>query len=378
LTAPLWPFAPAAGFTVAADWATQIIRSRGGEQRIALRRAPRLQVDHQMGLRHLAEARALMRGITDYRLRLPDWRLAVQMPAQTAGATEFATPFAPLIETGQEIVLWHDWNRWEVLTVTAAASDAVTASGALQADMPPAMLIPVHAGVAQGELQIGHAGPGWARGALTVVLEDGPDLSGSTVPASYLGHEIRTDPVLRLGDLTERVGRRVEVIDPVSGLLAVETLADHASEGMALTVLAETHAQVLAWDLFTHRRRGRQVPFWAATGARDFTPAAALVAGDPLVVQALTAPAAAVGLHLLVRLASGSTHAARVTAAATVTAGTALTLDPVLPWSAAAADVATISDLSLVRFDTDAVSMTLAGDLTMTSAVPLFRVTHEL
>lgn len=122
----IWPFRPKSDTTEIFEWLTEIIQSRSGEQRIALRPVPRVKLnfDHLLDPFNVNAAKAIIR--YNDKLRAPDWVNRVSANSLILGSNNVAVSFASNVEVGDQIVVWSSSNKYEPCTVTAKTSTNIT------------------------------------------------------------------------------------------------------------------------------------------------------------------------------------------------------------------------------------------------------------
>lgn len=269
----VWPFVPTQEMTEALEWRTDVIRSKGAEQRLALLDAPRqaFELRHLfLEPRQLARARALAYGIGVDEMAVPAWHEYERLGPVSSGVWTIAvdTTTADYREGGYA-VLWEDDETYELLQVESLDASSVTLAASVQSDYSAAYLMPARVARAPQGVSFARQAGNEVRASLNAEAIDGLDLGANPGYPLYRGHAVMTDVSKVSGGIAESVLREVEVLDNGIGVpwfdprytLPTErfTLAWHVFERAAL------------WDLrrWLHSRRGKQKGFWLPTWNAD-------------------------------------------------------------------------------------------------------------
>lgn len=298
------------------EWRTDVLQSRAGEQRIALRSRPReiVTFQHRCDALGMARAAELSQAGFAGEWRVPLWHMAVQPTGDVAqGATEIAldTTLADFrVEDALAIAV--DGSDASVAEIAAMEADRLILVEPLVAQLPAATIAatriavaPVRSGVLSAPVEIARRRQNDGMVTATFLLRDAPDLTAPVMP-TYLGRPVQTDPSLTRSPITASLRRAVEYVDNGFGPVVVELLRDLFERGEAITLKAQGAAERWALRRWLWSLRGRQSSFWLPSWGRELQLRAAMTSGSTLMsVVPITDLAAYVGRAILLEMPSG-------------------------------------------------------------------------
>lgn len=313
---PPWPFPAAQEITEVLEWRTDVLQSRAGEQRIALRARPReiVTIQHRSDALGMARASELARTGFAGEWQVPLWHMAVQPTGDLSqGATEIAldTTVADFW-AGEAVAIAVDGRDAAMAEIAGVEADRLILIEPMNAQLPEptvaalrVSIAPVRAGVLSSPIEIARRRQNDGLVTATFLLRDAPGLSAPVMP-TYLGRLVQTDPGLTRSPITASLRRAVEYVDNGFGPVVVEPLRDLFERGEAITLKAQ--GSVERWEL--HRwlwsLRGRQTSFWLPTWGRELQLRAAMTSGSTLMrVAPLAELAGYVGRAILLEMPSG-------------------------------------------------------------------------
>jgi len=312
----LWPFAAAQEITEVLEWRTDVLQSRAGEQRIALRARPReiVTFQHRCDALGMARAAELARPGFVGEWWVPIWHMAVQATADVAqGATEIAVDTSAAdFRAGDAVAIAVDGREASLAEITDIEADRLILVEPLSAQLPAATVAttriavaPVRSGLLSAPVEIARRRQNDGMVTATFLLRDAPDLSAPVMP-TYLGRPVQTDPSLTRSPITAGLRRAVEYVDNGLGPVVVEPLRDLFERGEAITLKAKGAAERWALRRWLWSLRGRQTSFWLPTWGRELQLRAAMTSGTTLMrVAPITEPAGCVGRAILLEMPSG-------------------------------------------------------------------------
>lgn len=287
-----WAFPAAQEIAEVLEWRTDVLTSRAGEQRIALRPRPREIVTflHRLDALGMARAAELARAGFAGDWHVPLWHMALQPVAdQVQGATEI------LLETGLS-----DFRSGELAAITVDGREAAAVSIAnVQADRlilaeplvlqlpspvvaaPRIMVAPIRAGVLTSAVEITRRRQGDGTVNASFLLREAADITALVLP-TYLGRPVQTDPSLVRRPLSASLRRTMEYVDNGFGPVVVEPLRDAFERGETITLKAQGPNARHALRCWLWSLRGRQASFWLPTWGRELQLRAAMTSGSTL------------------------------------------------------------------------------------------------
>jgi hypothetical protein len=289
---PLWPFPAAQEITEVLEWRTDVLQSRAGEQRIALRPRPREIVTfrHRLNAPGMARAAELVRAGFTGEWHVPLWYMALQPDTDlTQGATEI-----PLDTTlsdfraGGLAAIGVDGGEAAVVEITAVQADRLILAEPLALQLPATSvaarritLAPIRAGVLTSAVEIARRRQGDGIVTASFLLRDAPDLA-APVLSTYLGRPVQTDPSLTRRPLTASLRSAVEYVDNGFGPVVVEPMREVFERGESITLKAQGAAARHTLRRWLWFLRGRQASFWLPTWGYELQLRAGMTSGSVL------------------------------------------------------------------------------------------------
>ena len=336
LPPPLWTFPAAQEITEVLEWRTDVLASRAGEQRIALRPRPREIVTFRHRLDALGRARAaeLARAAFAGDWQVPLWHLALQPNADLAqGANEILldTGLADF-RMGDAAAIAVDGREAAAVTIASVQPDRLILAEPLVLQLPsPAVaapritVAPIREGVLTSAIEVTRRRQGDGTVTARFLLRDAPDLAAPVLP-SYLGRPVQTDPSLVRRPLGASLRRAVEYVDNGFGPVVVEPLRDGFERGETITLKVKGPTARWALHRWLWSLRGRQASFWLPTWGRELQLRAAMTSGSTLMrVAPVASLPAYVGRAIMLEM-TGALRFRTITAAIAEGADHRLTL----------------------------------------------------
>lgn len=345
---PFWSFPAAQEITEVLEWRTDILTSRAGEQRIALRPRTREIVTfrHRLDALGMARAAELARAGFAGGWQVPLWHMALQPQTGLAqGAGEI------MIATGQS-----DFRAGGLAGIAVDGGDALPIGiAAVQADRlilaePPLLLhlpamsvgagrisvMPIRAGLLTAPIEIARRRQGDGIVTASFLLRDAPDIVPLVLPF-YLGRPVQTDPSLLRGPLTATLRRAVEYVDNGFGPVVIAPMREVFERGAAITLKAHGPAARWAQRRWLWSLRGRQASFWLHTWGRELQLRSPMSSGSVLMrVAPIAALDAYIGRRILLEM-PGALRFRTITAA--IADGRRSPSDALIkPWRASACE----------------------------------------
>lgn len=287
-----WPFPAAQEIAEVLEWRTDLLTSRAGEQRIALRPRPREIVTfrHRLDALGMARAAELARVGFAGDWHVPLWHMALQPDAELVqGATEI------LLDTGMaDFRTWGlaaiavDGREAAAIPIASVQPDRLILAEPLVLQLPGPVVAaqrvtvaPIRAGALTSAIEVTLRRQGDGTVTASFLLRDAPDLVAPVLP-TYLGRPVQTDPSLVRRPLTASLRRAVEYVDNGFGPVVVEPVRDVFERSETITLKAQGPAARRALRRWLWSLRGRQASFWLPTWGRELQLRAAMTSGSTL------------------------------------------------------------------------------------------------
>lgn len=317
----LWPFAASGEIIEVLEWNTNVLTSRAGEQRIALRTLPReiVTLTHRVDALVLAKATELARAGFAGPCLLPMWHMAqrptadlVQGSLEIYLPTGLATFDVPSNGTTSFAAIAIDGGAVVQIEIAAIEADRLIL-GAPLAGLLPAPLVkstrvavmPLRAAQIAAPIEVTRRRQNDATITATFLLQATSDLPAPDLPI-YQGAIVQTNPSLTRAPLASTLKQTVEYIDNGFGPVTVEPLRDIFDRGEAITFKAKTPTERHDLRRWLFALRGRQTPFWLPTWGAELQLRTAMTASTTLMRIAPIADLSAyAGRHIMIETSAG-------------------------------------------------------------------------
>lgn len=287
-----WAFPAAQEIMEVLEWRTDVLTSRAGEQRIALRPHPREIVTfrHRLDALGMARAAELARAGFAGDWHVPLWHRALQPNTDLAqGATEILldTGFSDF-RSGELAAIAVDGREAAAVAIASVQPDRLILAEPLVLQLPsPAVaapritVAPIRAGVLTSAIEVTRRRQGDGTVTASFLLRDAPDFAAPVLP-TYLGRPVQTDPSLVRRPLTASLRRAVEYVDNGFGPVVAEPLRDVFERSETITLKAQGPTARHALRRWLWSLRGRQASFWLPTWGRELQLRSAMTSGSTL------------------------------------------------------------------------------------------------
>lgn len=365
----LWPFPPAEEMIESLEWSTDVIRAKAGEQRLALREAPRqsFAMTHYLRPQQYARARAMV--YRHEQFIVPVWPERTFVGAISAGAASLALDTSAA-DYRARAVIWQSDELCEVVDLSAVGGSSLTVS-AVANDYTAAFVMPARLADAPQGFQGSRTDPNETQATIEFRAVDNADLGGNTYPV-FGGFPVQTIPSQVTGSLSEAVLADVEIADNEAGIPIETPRYDRPTRQFSSAWAVHTLADL--WELrqFLHYLRGKQKTFWLPSWGYDFVLVEPIGSADTTISVLSTGFVTAYdAAHLMIRTKSGAVFYRAVTDATTSGPDEVLTISSALGSSLAIDDIDRISMMYLVRLDADRVELRHRAGYGADVAVPV-------
>jgi hypothetical protein len=329
----LWRWIPQQQYTETLAWKTNILQTRAGEQRIAMRAAPRQIFDFSFfrPAREISQIRTVVDNWSHRVWGLPVWKEAAAGVSAAAGVVSIDcdTAYRDFREDSLA-VLWESADKAEAVNVTNVRSDGIDIDPALQNDFANALVMPLRRALTPEGVNFtrGRA-QDYSEASASFVVIDNEDLSASrsatlwqpgisitsgelyspangliyeaqdtgtagdaiiwpktlgatvtdtnSIPyeckgfgtAQYAGYDVLADGNIIVGEMSERINIPLTQIDNGQGPITIETKQDYSRFRRTMGKYTKTLAALWQWRQWLHSKYGRQKAFWLPSWNRD-------------------------------------------------------------------------------------------------------------
>lgn len=366
----LWPFIPRTGMTEEMAWLTDVIRAKGQEQRISLRKNPRVTIDieHVLDQEQYQVARQIMRDFLQ--VLMPVWSSRVDkadtenvkgvlwngnkfwngcVPWNGDDVCAVKTPVneCNYAHSAVKLVYWKDWKTYADADIyDQSATDLYIEPNALNA----LYVLPVFL----ADIQDGGDGKRMAaqpqQFALTAMLRDIKQPDGGAPIETYRGLELLTHCPQNGGSYqNEPISYQLRSFSNNIGMPEYSKALDYPDALYQWRWVATDQCELRK---FFARRKGRQRAFWISDYTHSFK-ANASIAGTNLFIENNGYIGQGFDIEIVT---DGAVYRRQVLSVEKVPTGYRLQLDSAV--SATLASIKRISKLHCVRLNSDTVTFT--------------------
>lgn len=355
----LWPFRPMTA-QESLEWLTDMLASRTGEQRIALRSAPRQIIGYSFRTlpAMLGWAKAFAQRRAGAPLSIPIW-----IEQQVVGNISSADTTIACDTTwgdwrvGVGVMIWDDWNNNVIAIVTAVSDTQLTLSSAVGQDFTQPTIAPIRTALATEGFQVTR---NTTYSDLTAKFQslDNVFLDGDAGYPQYQSLDVLTEAPKLIADIAESIVRAAEYVDNGFGPIAVETLLTYADFGQTLSFHETRGARLWHRRLWLHSLMGKQKAFWLPSFNMDLELQATIGASDTVITVKSIGPASVYGgKQIAFLLKDGTMFFRQIDDVANVGDNDDLTISSSLGQSVAAADIGVLCFMTKVRLNADSVTI---------------------
>lgn len=275
----VWPFPPLLPFTETKVWQTDIVELRSSDAKYQIREYPRMDISCQYMLNDQEKysyARTLARNVVDFPMALPQWSTVLSVGVIGLGVAliECDTTRLELQAEDEVIIIYQDWNHFDVLEVDEFTDTSITTKTNTTLSYTNAYVAPLRIGYLQDGISLTR-GP---RHDITAAINlknivfnfynaIWPD------PNTYQSLPVFEQIPIVTGDLNEVIERPMKYFDSENYTLIGYSPIDHNRFHGMIRMFAHT-----VEDKYTLRRRvdyfkGKYTTFWLPTYNKDLVAA---------------------------------------------------------------------------------------------------------
>lgn len=378
----LWSFRPEIGCTETLETYTEVNGGLTGEQRIALREAPRQILQYGtrlLDVQQFSRAKIFARRNGALPVYLPVWGEQVQLSGSIgSGDTTltFDTTYGDW-RVGGFLTVWQDDETYAVAEIDAVTGTDITLTDALGVSFTSPVVVPVRSALTIEGFTINRqrvTGDIAAKFQVT----DNIDLAADYVSdyPQYQSLDVVTEKPVLISDVSENIVRAAEYFDNGFGPIAVETTKNYADFGQTVSFWEARGAPLWRRRLWLHSLRGKQKPFWLPTFNMDFALQASFSSGATSVLVKSIAPTGFyIGKDIMILLNNGNRYLREITNAVSAGGGNdTLTISSSIGVGVAPADIDTFCFVSLVRLNSDSVTIEHRFELDAVVSIPVVEV----
>lgn len=372
----IWPFVPQTKFRETLQWMTDVMQAYSGEQRLALRAAPRqqLQYEFQLDQDQYSRAKAISTQWAHRVYGAPVWAEASRVGQLAQGITVLTFDTTNADYRADDIVLvWESDTKFTAAETISVTSTSIALKLPLDQNFSNAYVMPLRFARTLNGSEFSRDAHTVTRARLQFLVNNNVDLGASIGFPQYRGVDVMMDRSVVLSDMSEKILRAIDVFDNGSGPVTVDQERAYPDRSEVLSMDALNRADAWRMRKWLHARRGRQRTFWLPGWNPDLIILENVgPAGTGITVRPIGYPLYYGVTDIMVVLNNGTSLYNRVLSGATNIDGNEV-LSLAAPFGVGfnTTDVAFICFMKHVRLDTDQAELThdYAGRMSTSLAV---------
>ena len=271
----VWGFIPILPFTESKQWVTDIIQLKESEARYQIREYPRMGLSYTCLLNSQEKysyARTLINNVVNYALGLPQWSVVTEVGALSAGVSTIPcdTTYLELLDTNEVIIIYEDWDKFDVLEVDSFTADTINTKTNIINDYTKCFVAPVRVGYAKDGItltrQVQHEITANITLSDIVFNYSSPDWQTTD---TFLGFPILETTPIVTGNITDTVERPNEFFDSVSYGLDLYSPIEYNRYHSQIRLYAHTKPEQYSLRRKLEYLKGKFSTFWLPTYNRD-------------------------------------------------------------------------------------------------------------
>lgn len=373
----VWSIVPQHQAVEILEWKTDVMRAKAGEQRIALRNAPRqsFQYNYFMDDRQTLMAEIIAKGWAHRQFGVPVWFEAAFIGSTTSGQTTIAVDTTSAdYRVGETILAWQDYENYEAANVQSMTSGVITLTIPLALNLSGVYVLPMR--YARASSFTISRGPN----KLTKLSADfnctvNKDHSASIGLPTHDGLEVLIDPMMLVGSYEERVEKITNVIDNGLGTVSLDGKYDNTDHILMVSWVFNNRVDLWRIKRWLHSLKGKQKTFWLPGNSTDFELVADVAINDNSInVKSVLYSLYMSTCSIVIEKINGSKTFHSVTGGTTNGGVDTLSFASPVATQILISDVKCISIMHKVRLDSDRVEINHEENNLSTLSVPVAEV----
>lgn len=378
--AELWPFRPNVGTSEILEWLTEILTSRTGEQRIALRPVPRQIFAYTATLEQhdFSRAKQFARKNANQLIKIPVWVESVMYGGTLADidtAINFDTTTSDY-RVGEDILIWESNSRYSSVEIATVSPTGVTLAAAIGITLVNPVLTPVRVAWATDGFTLNRGEPNIVNVSSRFQVNQNVAYESEIIYPQYQSLDVVTEETLMVSDITENLVRAAEYIDNGFGPVEQEPYFNYTNFGQMLGFVEDNATELWERRTWLHSLKGKQKAFWIPSFNQDFVLVSNVSAVSVnLSVNSIGELANYIDRHIMIELFNGTRFFREITNAANGVGDIdILTIDSNLGQIVNTTDVKYFCFITKVRLNSDSVQIDYLETGISTIAIPITEV----
>ncbi|WP_163836878.1 hypothetical protein [Spartinivicinus ruber] len=371
----VWPFAPQANVSEVLEWKTDILQAYEGEQRLALRPAPRQKFSYNYLLdgNQFSRAKAIATQWGHRVYGVPVWTNLAFIGPLASGVSEITVNTTAADYRADDVILvWDNDEYYEAVETTEVSPSKIGLKLPLSKPYQNAYVMPLRFGRTYSGAKFTRDASDITESNVSFSVTENINLAASNFP-KYRDIDVLTDRSVIVSSLDENIIRDVEVIDNSTGTIIVDTKTNYPLHKQKINWHTTSKAELWRVKQWIYSRQGKQKAFWLPSWGQDLTLTEVMAAqSGAFIVRPIGYPLYYGIKDVMLITKSGEIFYRRVLGGSVNDDGNeVLSIDKALGATVYPTDVEILCFMSLVRFDADRVqiSHTQAGNAKISIAV---------
>lgn len=362
--AVVWPFKPIDDMQETLEFKTDILQSFEGEQRMAIRFAPRqtFQAEFYLTEQQFAFAKGLSSQFANKVYGFPIWYEQSSVALIVSGATTITVDTTNAdYRNASAFLIFESLDKYEVLEIASFTSTTITPKSPVMNSYASCKVVPLRYARTLSGMTFRRQPGGIIFASAEFTVTDNYNLSGNSATISYPTYKskyVLTQDRMTTSNVSEKILRSVDVFDNGQGVIELEDKTDYFDNVMNVTFDVTTKAQRWVLLKFMHTVKGKRGSFYIPTWNSD------LVVLEKLIPSSLAMKVSHIGYELyrtvtdiMVQLNNGTLIFNRVLSGSDQGTYENLSVETAWPYEIEVANIKRVCFMHLVRFDTDSIEL---------------------
>lgn len=373
----VFKWVPRKQFNENLEWNTDVIRTWAGEQRIALRDAPR-QIFEYSFRKKRTEVQTIVDKMVEYQWGLPIWAQASRIYAPIAAGTNsinFDTTFSEYDPNGYAFI-WQSDERNEAVGIANLRPDGIDINLGTSQSYENALIMPIKAALTPEGINFSRQGNNIFDFSASFLIVNTDNIANTNYPV-YNGHEVITDGGFIVDNLSEYIVKENNLIDNGQGVVQLEATKKYTDKRRTLGRVVKGQKEIYKFRQWLYSKYGRQKAFWLPSFQNDVIVTSGIIyttQSSMLIESAGLVNYGKFPIHCQIVMRDGTVYYKQITNAFTTENGEQIQLDSAFPVNIDSRNIKRLSFMDLVRFDTDRVTISYNDSNVARISIPVRRV----
>ena len=376
----IWTFIPQMEIKEKLEWKTNILQTYDGEQRIALREAPRQELKYKYFLNEqeysIAKAIGIQWGGNFY--GVPIWAEVFIYGDIPSGTTtlEVDTTIYDYFLDGF-VFIWESNNKTVVRKIIGITDTEILLEYEIE-NFSNALIMPLKSGINQKGIKFDRGGYTAVKASSDFLIVNDMVITASGDGLDYPEYrdsQVVTNRQIALSGMSETIVRGMDYFDNGSGLIRMEPQTAYPRNKKMLSIWSEKDIDKWNNKAWLYSLVGKQKKFWIISWNADIIPIADVLTSELTIkCQHISYELYRNVTDIVLIKTDGTFLFNRILAGAPFVDGESLVLEAAFPEDLATEDIEKICFMSLVRLDSDKVTINYGSGLYTTIKIPVIEI----